>query len=129
MAVGSALNRRHETAARQILNAIALGLAMHNMDGSMQAGADAYTAVCIEPYSRTRALAGFSSAAGQDAASETAALGGIATMDIGTKRLVSKVCPATCWHTQSMTTPEKPRNPACKTFIPVPLLSSKKISD
>ena len=97
---------------RQILDAIALGLAMHNMGGSMQAEADAYTAVCLEPYSRARVLAGFSSAASQDAASETAALGGIATIDVGTERLVSKVCPALRWHSQSMTMSRRPRNPA-----------------
>ena len=67
----------------------------------MQAEADAYTAVCLEPYSRTRVLAGFGSAAGQDAASETAALGGIAIIDVGTERLVSKVCPALRWHSQT----------------------------
>ena len=111
---------------RQILNAIALGLAMHYMGGGFtQAEADAYTAVCIEPYSSTRVLAGFSKAASQDAASEVGALGGIAIIDIGTKRLVSKVCPAWCWHSQSMTTPERPRNPACKFFILAPLLSSR----
>lgn len=70
-------------------------------DAFMQAKADAYTAVCPEPYSRTRVLAGSSSAAGQDAASETAALGGIAIIDIGTKRLVSKVCLAQRWHSQT----------------------------
>ena len=66
----------------------------------MQAEADAYTAVCPEPYSRTRMLAGFSSAAGQAAAPESDTRGGIAIVDTGTKRLVSKVGLALRWHSQ-----------------------------
>ena len=55
-----------------------------------QADADAFAAVCLEPHSNSRILAAYSSISDQDAAGETAA-GGIATIDLGTQKLVSKV--------------------------------------
>jgi len=55
-----------------------------------QADADAYAAVCLEPYSNSRILAAYCSKSDQDAAAETA-VGGIATIDLGTQKLISKV--------------------------------------
>ena len=55
-----------------------------------QADADAFAALCLEPYSNSRILAAYSSSSDQDAAAETAA-GGIATVDLGTQKLLSKI--------------------------------------
>ena len=56
-----------------------------------QVDAESFAALCLEPYSRIRVLAGYSSPGGQDTEA-TAAAGGIATIDLGTKKVVSKVC-------------------------------------
>ena len=60
--------------------------------GCEQVDADAFAAVCLEPYSRGRVLAAYSSPPSQDADAEAAATGGIDTIDLGTKKVVSKVC-------------------------------------
>ena len=57
-----------------------------------QVDADAFAAVCLEPYSRGRILAAYSSSPSQDAEAEAAAPGGIATIDVGTNKVLSKVC-------------------------------------
>ena len=90
----------------------------------MQAEADAYTAVCPESYSRTRVLAGYSGTTGQDAASETDALGGIAIIDISTKRLVSKVCFALRWLPQMCDSTTAAQALFTDTSILKPFLSS-----
>lgn len=54
--------------------------------------ADGFAALCLEPYSRGRILAAYSSSPSQVADAEAAAAGGIATIDLGTKKVVSKVC-------------------------------------
>ena len=56
-----------------------------------QADAEEYAALCLEPYSRTRILAALSSPLSQNAEAETAPTGGIATIDLGTKKVVQKV--------------------------------------
>ena len=60
--------------------------------GYKQVDADAFAAVCLEPYSRGRVLAAYSSPPSLDADAEAAAAGGIATIDLGTKKVLSKVC-------------------------------------
>ena len=55
-----------------------------------QADADAFAAVCLEPYSNSRILAAYSSNSDQNAAAEMAA-GAIATIDLGKQKLLSKV--------------------------------------
>ncbi|CAL5225176.1 g7957 [Coccomyxa viridis] len=55
-----------------------------------QVDADGFAALCLEPYSRGRILAAYSSSPSQVADAEAAAAGGIATIDLGTKKVVSK---------------------------------------
>lgn len=56
-----------------------------------QAGAEAFGALCLEPYSRGRILAGYSSIPSQESEVEALAAGGIATIDLGSKKVLSKV--------------------------------------
>ena len=63
-----------------------------------QADAEEFAALCLEPYSRIRILAGYSSAPGQNAEAEALPAGGIATVDLGTKKVVCKVCLGSACH-------------------------------
>ena len=56
-----------------------------------QAGAEAFAAACLEPYSRMRILAGYSGVPSQDAEAETVLTGGIATIDLVSKKVASQV--------------------------------------
>ena len=56
-----------------------------------QAGAEAFAAACLEPYSRMRILAAYSSGPSQEAGAETVLAGGIATVDLVSKKVASQV--------------------------------------
>lgn len=56
----------------------------------LQAGAETFGALCLEPYSRGRILAGYSRVPSGEV--EALAAGGIATIDLGSKKVLSKVC-------------------------------------
>ena len=51
-----------------------------------QAGVEAFGALCLEPYSRGRILAGYSSIPSQESEVEAPAAGGIATIDLAARR-------------------------------------------
>ena len=55
----------------------------------MQAGVEAFTAICAEPHSRGQAMVGYSCAAAADGDSPTEH--GVALLDLFTGKVVSKV--------------------------------------